>query len=336
SPSLIQKTIHLGAHVFLDDKMVQGGNNKVLIDLYRTAATTVAGSSVLSEGQTVEMAAWCESLSGVSGLVTRLTLEHVDAAPAPVQLAGSELRLIDLSAFYWMGPKGPAFSASMMQNREGYYSENDHDDEGDILAFPAESDSWDHAVSPVVEDLVWEHDGASFREQNWILLAAEPTALAACVQTLTSRQTNSRGLQLEWGLDDEQGQAIAGGQLQMEQHSDGAVLVGEALSYLHGWSIHVATGSQGRAITPLEAFDGLWLVAHANGRGGVQLALTRNHLASLKEDPLDEHSGDTFERAVFESADVSCHVPADGQRHQLTSLATSQGQVTFWVKPTLR
>jgi len=307
-------------------------------DLFRAEATTVASSGVLLEGQALLSSAWCRTVSGVSGRLTRLVLEHVDPAPAPVQIGGLEVRLIDLSAFYWAGFDGPIVPADKMQGRDGSHTRSyrEDDEEFSKLTFPGEDIDWDVSVSQVVYPLEWEDGGSIWSERNWMLLAGPGAQVAARLARLPSRLPVSEAVLFEWGLENGAGSTLAGGRLDLEQHADGLVMVGEALSYLHGREVDVASNAMNTETEVAEALDGLWLVAHANGRGSVEIDVARNHLVSLHEARMGSGQEGVYQRAVFDSSDVALRCAADGQRHDLAELSASPGNAKLWVRATLR
>lgn len=307
-------------------------------DLFRAEATTVAASGVLLEGEALLSSAWCRTVSGVSGRLTRLVLEHVDPAPAPLQIGGLEVRLMDLSAFYWAGFDGPIIPAERMQGREDSTTKSYREDDEELskLTFPGEDIDWDVSVAHVVSPLEWEDGGSIWSDDNWMLLAGQGAAVASRLSKLPSRLPTSEAVLFEWGLENGAGSSLAGGRLDLEQHADGLVMVGEALSYLHGSEVDVASNAMNTETQLAEALDGLWLVVHANGRGSVEIDVARNHLVSLSDARMGQGNEGIYHRAVFDSSDVTLRCAADGKRHELAELSASPGNAKFWVRATLR
>jgi len=276
--------------VVVETAVVEQSSHQIL-ELHRAGATTLVGSGVLKTGEALVASAWSRNAAGVTGRITRLVLEQVDPPPQPLQHAGVETRLLDLSAFYWRGVSVPTTRAWRLQGRQGHEETvNYRDVASDNMEFPSGDSDWDQTVGAAIEPFEWEH-GKAWQQENWMLMSGPPEKLAAAVESMSPRLLAKASVMLEWGIVDGSGAALAGGCLDLEQGDDGLFLVGEAISYLHGQEADVATGATVTRTDSVEAFDGLWLVAHANGPRGVELTLARNHLAGLDEIGMGRGSG---------------------------------------------
>ena len=289
------------------------------LELHELATSTLVGATAMQPGESRVFAANTAVRGSQVGLVVRVRLESVDAAPAPVPLGGKSAALLDLSGIRWAGFEAPQLGSLALSGRllgeDGSFGYQrlglDH-----AIDFPAAELGWSELAERPFAELEW-NAGRYWEQDSWMLVLAADADVARLAASLAARQPTPAPISLVWGLDDGDGRPLASGRMPLLPDAGGLAVVGRAFATLDGFEVDVANGAVAHSPRLHHEFDGLWLTARLKGGGDVELRLARNAEATRDMVELGPQSRGLFDRAVFDVAERRAQVPADGRRHEL-------------------
>jgi hypothetical protein len=321
-----------------------------MVDQPIVSSASTVGSLVVEVGDGIVSLGHTSTLAGGASWLTHLKVLAVDPLPAPIDLGGQSLTVLDGSAATWSSFQAPELSAEDLTSRGGdqVYGLAELADGRDTVWFPAEdSVEWEDAFLECQAGLlgsesdidVWEGRW-SWLQTPWVVWAAPSDQLARSLTLWPHFVAQRKNLVVEMGITELSGpggasREVARGRLCMESGSSGYLLFGDLVMLPRGYDVDVATGAAMTHPTVASVFDGLYLRAAANGVGEtVTVSVASAQLRGLEDVPLSTIAPESFARPSFALSDARVRVPVDGQRRMIAELDGSfdrSGSRTLWV-----